>query len=572
MSMKKVLSKHKTEAPKWHFTHEGIEFGPMDDDELCNAVDTGLLIPTDEVRRTDLSEPIPAAEIKGLFDGDSDQQTDIAGTETVAPDSSVDGSSIYQPDVVGSGSITCVHCWYKFEPEDVLFIARHPDLDGDPILGPDEQQRFLPSRFTPEGHAIDSEGLVCPEMACPRCHMRVPRSLVTMKPIFLSVVGAPASGKSYLLASMSWKLRTTLPEQFLVSFTDADGAANRWLTDYEERLFVQAADSTLQSIDKTQLRGDLYREVVLTGMRTSLPLPSVFALQAEESSLYHREMNHFVQRSLVLYDNAGEHFEPGRDSAADPGTQHLLHAESILFMLDPTKSPRFRKAISHENDPQLDRTTIVQRQDTVLTETLNRIRLHLGLDGGERYEKPVVILLSKSDLFGGEIAEILEQNPWRWSEDWQTHCLDVSSLMQTSFTTRALISKHVPEVIKAVEAFARDVLYMPVSALGCSPIRDPLHDGDNDSAMLLVRTGDISPKWVEVPLLYVLFKLGHIGGVAHQNKNHPEPDECEVRGGMYHFLVPGTSHRLRLPLSYASYSLRDPDTGVWFRVPEVKHG
>jgi hypothetical protein len=393
-----------------------------------------------------------------------------------------------------------------------------------------------------------------------------------MNPLFLSIVGAPASGKSYLLASMSWKLRTTLPEQFLVSFADADGTANRWLTDYEERLFVQAADSTLQSIDKTQLRGDLYKEVVLTGMRTSLPLPSVFALQAEESSLYHREMDHFVKRSLVLYDNAGEHFEPGRDSAADPGTQHLLHAESILFMLDPTKSPRFRKAISHENDPQLARTTIVQRQDTVLTETLNRIRLHLGLDGGERYEKPVIILLSKSDLFGGEIAEILERNPWRWNEDWQTHCLDVSCLMQASFTTRTLISKHVPEVIKAVEAFAKDVLYMPVSALGCSPIPDPQHDGDSDSAMLLVRTGDISPKWVEVPLLYVLFKLGHIGGVAHQNKNHPEPDEYEVRGGMCHFLVPGTSHRLRLPLSYASYSLRDPETGVWFRVPEVKHG
>jgi len=559
------------ESADWYFTHAGVEFGPMDDTALCNAADTGLLLPTDEVRREDLPHAVPAAEIKGLFREETAADSSVTDSDAPLTDDSRDGSSVYQPDIVGTGSVTCVHCWYQFEPEDVLFIARHPDLAGSSILGSEEQQRFLPSRFTPQGHAIDAEGLICPDMACPRCHMRLPRSLVSMKPLFVSLVGAPASGKSYFLASMSWKLRTTLPEQFLISFADADGSANQWLTDYEERLFVQTADDALQSIDKTQLRGDLYKEISLSGMRTSVPLPSVFTLQAEEFSLYHQEHpDRRIKRSLVLYDNAGEHFEPGRDSAADPGTQHLLHAESILFMLDPTKSPRFRKVLCRKDDPQLVRTSIVQRQDTVFTETLNRIRLNLGMDGAQRYTKPVVVLLSKADLLGDDFQELMRRNPWEWHDEWQTHCLDVSYLMQASYKTRALILKHVPEIVSTIEAFANDVIYMPVSALGCSPLPDPNHEGHHDSALLVVRTGDIAPKWVEVPLLYVLFKLGYIGGMAHQYRNHPEPEEYEIRGGMFHFMVPGTSRRIRLPLSYASYSLCDPETGVWFRVPDAR--
>jgi len=566
MADQESLDQEGTQPPKWYFIHEGVEFGPMDDDELCNSADMGLLMPTDELRRTDLTEPMVAADVAGLFHDEDEVQAD----QPNGLGGSGDGSSLYQMDVVGTGSVTCVHCWYKFEPEDVLFIARHPNLVDDPVLGLGEQQRFLPSRFTPEGHAIDSEGVVCPEMACPRCHMRLPRSLVGMKPLFVSLVGAPGSGKSYLLASMSWKCRTTLPDQFLISFADADGTANQWLTEYEENLFIQASDDALQSIVKTELRGHMYREVSLGGMNTSLPLPSVFTLQAEESSLYHREANHFVNRSLVVYDNAGEHFLPGEDSSANPGTQHLLHAAALLFMLDPTKDPRFRKSLSNSDDPQLTRDGLIQRQDTVFTETLNRIRLHLGLDGNEQYRKPVVVLLSKSDLFGDDIADILGSTPWQWNADWETNCLDVSYLRQVSFSVRGLISQHAPEVIRTVEAFAEDVLYMPVSALGCSPIPDPQHDGDSDSAMLLVRTGDIAPKWVEVPLLYVLFKLGYIGAIAHRYDEHPEPEQYEIRGGMFHFTVPGTTHRLKLPLSYASYSLRDPDTGVWFRVPETE--
>ena len=43
--------------------------------------------------------------------------------------------------------VTCPHCWHRFAPEDVLWVASHGALDTDPRLG-EAPRRFLPSRFT----------------------------------------------------------------------------------------------------------------------------------------------------------------------------------------------------------------------------------------------------------------------------------------------------------------------------------------------------------------------------------------------------------------------------------------
>ena len=67
--------------------------------------------------------------------------------------------------------ITCPHCWNEFAPEESLWISEHPDLIGDTRLGPEYAIRFLPSRFTAEGDAIDSEGQRTSRLACPACHL-----------------------------------------------------------------------------------------------------------------------------------------------------------------------------------------------------------------------------------------------------------------------------------------------------------------------------------------------------------------------------------------------------------------
>jgi hypothetical protein len=118
--------------------------------------------------------------------------------------------------------VTCPHCWERFAPEQVLWISEHVDLLGDPLLGPEQQQRFLPSRFTIDGDALDSRGMTCRSQACPKCHSPIPRAMLELEPLFVSILGAPASGKSYLLTAMTWKLRQVFPHHFKVAFSDAD--------------------------------------------------------------------------------------------------------------------------------------------------------------------------------------------------------------------------------------------------------------------------------------------------------------------------------------------------------------
>ena len=60
------------------------------------------------------------------------------------------------------------------------------------------------------------------------------------------------------------------------------------------------------------------------------------------------------RRALGLYDNAGEHFLPGRDTLGSPVTRHLARSRVLFFLFDPTQDPRFRKACSGKmHDPQM---------------------------------------------------------------------------------------------------------------------------------------------------------------------------------------------------------------------------
>ncbi len=208
--------------------------------------------------------------------------------------------------VAGSGhsGIVCPHCWHRFDVDEFLFIARHQSLVGDPVLGADAAQRFLPSRFTPEGNALDAAGMSCPDMACPRCHLRIPQAASEMPPLFLSIVGATASGKSYFLTSMTWELRNKLPQAFAISFTDTDAVNNQILNDFEETVFLHPDADELVALRKTELQGDLYNQVLLDNMLINLPKPFIFTITPSEHHPRFAEVRESMSRALVLYDNA----------------------------------------------------------------------------------------------------------------------------------------------------------------------------------------------------------------------------------------------------------------------------
>ena len=538
---KSKVPAEKTE--QWFYSHDGEQVGPLSAEQMFNAVDEGLLQPTDDVWRPDIHERLKAFEVAGLFTG--------------APAYNEDTTVIIS-DPLNRERTTCPYCWHRFSPEDVLYIANHSDLLGDPVLGSDEPQRFLPSRFTPEGLALDAGGMVCPDMACPRCHLRVPAALLNIPPLFMSIVGAPSSGKSYLLASMSWKLRTTLPQLFSMRYTDVDATTNHWLNDYEEKLFLQADENAWQTIAKTEMliQNNLYRQIRLSGMNVFLPLPCMFTLQTDHGAADTSDS----QRCLIFYDNAGEHFQPGADSSINPGTRHLIHSEGLLFLFDPTKDPRIRRVL-HSQDLQLQRNDLVQRQDVLLVEMVGRIRKYLGLKAGVKYPKPVIVAVSKADVLRELIQ--LDENPWVWNAATQSHALNISKIVEISFITRTFMLQHAPEVVRAAESFSNHVVYLPNSALGHSPSSVAGGKG------LAVRPCDVKPQWVEVPVLYMLSRLGLIPTTRQDDPAAVDPAKYDRDGQVLRIHLPGDDEPIRVPVSYSGQTLLCPKTHKRFRVPQV---
>lgn len=477
--------------------------------------------------------------------------------------------------LTGSGrqGIICPHCWHRFDVDEFLFIARHQSLIGDPVLGADAAQRFLPSRFTKEGNALDVAGMSCPDMACPRCHLRIPQAASEMPPLFLSIVGATASGKSYFLTSMTWDLRNTLSRNFAISFTDTDAVNNQILNDFEETVFLHSDEQELVALRKTELQGELYNQVLMDNMLINLPKPFMFTITPAEHHPQYDQVRQSMSRTLVLYDNAGEHFEPGMDSVDNPTTQHLLHSDTIFFLFDPTKDVRFRRKLSGGNDPQLSVSSRVQRQEIILTEMINRIKKYSGMRTGRKTAKTLIILVSKFDVWKQLLDAEVPREPWHWDAASNTCALDVALIKNVSFALRQLLEQVCPEVVSTAESFAGEVLYLPNSALGHSP------ELNDTTGMIGIRPQDVDPYWVAVPMLYFFYERGFIQNVRPENRvRHAEtPATCKLSGDIYFVTLPGLKKPLQVPLSYAGSQLRCPGTDMWFSITpgaaaESEHG
>lgn len=403
--------------------------------------------------------------------------------------------------------VTCPHCWHIFPPDQVLWVSQHSELLGDPVLGPEAQLRFRPSHFNAQGEAIDGRDMPCQLLACPRCHLTLPRAAIETEPFFVSVVGAPASGKSHFLTAMAWQLRRLLSARFGVAFNDADTLTNHALNEYEELLFLQNDADRLVTIPKTELQGTLYEQVRLGQQVISLPRPFLFTLR----STGNHGLSQGRTRLLCLYDNAGEHFQPGADSVASPGTQHLARSRVILFLYDPTQHPRFREACrSCSQDPQLFGAARDQRQEILVTEAAARVRRYTALSLERKHPRPLLVVVSKADVWAALIGLDLRREPLvsvaAEAGKAAAAAVHLPYIEQVSARLRQLLMRWTPEFVTAAEDFCSHVIYLPASALGNSP---SLQDG---TGILGIRARDIHPRWVTVPMLYALGKWG--GGLV----------------------------------------------------------
>ena len=400
--------------------------------------------------------------------------------------------------------VLCPHCWHPFAPEETVWIAEHPDLLGDPKLGVDQSKRFMPSRFTARGDAIDEMGEPATRMACPRCHLHVPRPLYQVPSLLFSILGAPACGKSYFLASMTWKMRQVLPRKFGVSLNDADAQINSRIHEYEELHFMNPDPDSPVAIAKTEEQGDMYDTVDLGNHSVTLPRPFMFNLQPLANHPNFRRQK-TASRIVCLYDNAGESFFPGADTTMSPVTRHLAYSKCLFFCFDPTQDPRFRQACEGKTeDPQmvrratrLDRETSV-RQDTILLEAIQRVRRHAGLRDDEIQDRPLVIIVTKWDAWQSLLPDVANDDPYVQVGDSKVFSLDRDRVLRTSQAVGDMLADICPEVVAAAQGFSTNIMYIPVSATGVAP------ELDVSTGSLGIRPKDMEPYWVEVPMMMAL--------------------------------------------------------------------
>ncbi|NIA13339.1 MAG: hypothetical protein GWP08_04605 [Nitrospiraceae bacterium] len=404
--------------------------------------------------------------------------------------------------------ITCPTCWHTFPPEEVHFVSRHPEFIGDPVLGTNEYLRFLPSRFTHKGEAIDGHGVSTSQLACPRCHLNISEALLEVPPLFTSIVGSPGSGKSYFLTAMTWGLRHLLPKGGL-SFTDADPEANSAIMEYEQTLFMNATPDQPVAIRKTQTDDPrLHKTARIEGVDVRYPLPLQFTVWPMAEHPY-ADRPYSVGRVCVFYDNAGEDCLPGTEAASVSVVQHLAESGLIFVLFDPTQEPQFRQYCG-DADPQVamglrpgaDKGTTFIRQEMILKEATVRIRRYLGLSQSERIRKPLIVIVAKFDMLSECVGIPIDDEPYNKVNGGSSLRLDLGRVEKTSDAIRKLFMEACPEFVATAEGLSEIVRYIPVSSLGGSPTLV----GKGEQGFYGICPKDIQPKWVTVPMMYCMSK------------------------------------------------------------------
>jgi hypothetical protein len=382
------------------------------------------------------------------------------------------------------GELTCPVCWLRFDAGDIMHIAVHDSLRGDPLLGEDAQQRFLATRFNNAGQALDAMSVPSSEIACPHCRRKLPPSFLGMPHHIISLVGDQSAGKSYFLSVLTKVLPATLYREFGIVFQDSDPTGNASVNDMRKALFGAQSPSQAK-LAKTVFEGAMYERLPRQGRMVALPRPFVYTLAAEEKT---RE-----RCALIFYDNAGEHFQPGVNIVEQPGAQHVASAAGIMYLFDPFNSPEFRRILRDTKDPQLEKP-VVDQQDIILSEMRARIQIIRNLRSDENIHTPVAFVVGKCDVW----LHLLNGKPIR--DPLREGKLDMAVIEENSSIVRALMYGLCPAVVANAEALSSNVMFFAASSFGHTPIKIGPGEYVPDPARL-------EPFHVEIPLLWILSQV-----------------------------------------------------------------
>ena len=394
-------------------------------------------------------------------------------------------SSVSLAEEKNKGSHSCPVCWTRFNPGDALSIAVHEDLRGDPILGSDARLRFHPTRFNDQGLALDPMGLACTDIACPHCRRQLPPGYLDLPHQILSIVGAPSAGKSYYLAVLTRILQEKLPTDFGLAFKDADPTGNLLLNQMRNSLF-SATTPEEALLGKTALEGATYEKLPRLGRIVSLPRPFIYTLSVPSQKQ--------KETSIIFYDNAGEHFEPGIDIHDSPGAMHVASSAGLIFLFDPTANARFKAKLVGVDDPQLSIKGRIDQQDTILAEMETRIKRVMGISQKERIATPLAFVVGKCDTWQFLLTSPLEPI-------LQNGKLDLEAIHRNSDRVREVLIQLCPGLVATAESLTKEIRYFAATSFGHQPV--VISEGPN-KGRIAPDPQKLAPASVEAPVYWLM--------------------------------------------------------------------
>jgi hypothetical protein len=275
-------------------------------------------------------------------------------------------------------------------------------------------------------------------------------------------------------------LPATLFNHYAIVFQDADPTGNAPLNEMKKTLFSARSPDEAR-LAKTQLEGAMYERLPRYGRMVALPKPFVYSMESTTRPE--------GRCSVIFYDNAGEHFQPGRDSADSPGAQHVASSSGIFFLFDPFNHPEFRRRLGKTLDPQLE-NPVVDQQEVILAEMKARIRKLRRLPGSEKIEQPLAVVVGTCDAWLHLLGPEALANPIA------NHRLNLEAVEKNSNRIRALLLEIAPTIVANAETISSQIRYFPVSSFGHPPVRVPSGDVVPDPKHLQPFMVDVPPLWI----------------------------------------------------------------------------
>jgi hypothetical protein len=211
---------------------------------------------------------------------------------------------------------------------------------------------------------------------------------------------------------------------------------------------------------------------------------------------------------MCLYDNAGESYLPTRqDLFAEDMTAHLTRSKFLLFLFDPLQDMTFYREVEKRVGPLESGVRFQSAQYVVLNEAARRVKQLLGGSQSTLHEAPLLVLVSKWDVWRPLLPDINALEPVRATASGLCG-LDVKQVEDASDQIRALLNRLCPTIVQTAESFCREVRYIPITSLGTSPKADPEQRDSKGLSAETVIPRNINPRWVTVPFLYGIGRFG----------------------------------------------------------------